>query len=351
MATNTERWRTTGIKSDHWYGSKLVFTTTDGLPIPAPTLGAQWRDLRERVGLGKLCFQSTRACRCCWRMEWRCTSCGKSPTIPTLQSRLPATLQPAGSPQATTVPSSAPTTPVESVQAGHAVEAVRQDADVAPLVHQGRPGGVRPDGAGLGQPGRARQTILARTHPSRGHGHLLGRSRRGPPQHRRCPSQDPPLPPVHHRPSRPATTGGRPAGPSPLPPAQPGAALEVDRTVSLGGLVSLGPYRLLAAEILAGRRISIRIEAATLMFFHPDTRTSTKPVRSYKAHHPHTPTPKTKRRQEHDPPAHRRTGGAVCGPAPPALRCYASLTRPPAPWSHCRPCGSDRRPHPRGDQC
>ena len=55
-----------------------------------------------------------------------------------------------------------------------------------------------------------------------------------------------------------AATGNRPAGPSPLPPAHPGAALEVDRTVSQGGLVSLGKYRLLAAEILAGHRISIR---------------------------------------------------------------------------------------------
>ncbi|MGH3889722.1 MAG: hypothetical protein ACRDSZ_24700 [Pseudonocardiaceae bacterium] len=69
-----------------------------------------------------------------------------------------------------------------------------------------------------------------------------------------------------------AATGARPADPSPLPPAQPGAALEVDRTVSCGGLVTLGKHRLLAAEILSGRRISIRIEAATLMFFDPDTR-------------------------------------------------------------------------------
>jgi hypothetical protein len=45
-----------------------------------------------------------------------------------------------------------------------------------------------------------------------------------------------------------AATGGRPAGPSPLPPAHPGAALEVDRTVSTGGLVSLGPYRLLGRK-------------------------------------------------------------------------------------------------------
>jgi hypothetical protein len=48
--------------------------------------------------------------------------------------------------------------------------------------------------------------------------------------------------------------------------------LEVDRTVSRCGLVSLGDKQLLAAEILGGRRVTIRIEAATLMFFDPDTR-------------------------------------------------------------------------------
>lgn len=69
-----------------------------------------------------------------------------------------------------------------------------------------------------------------------------------------------------------AATGGRPAGPPPLPPAQPGTALEVDRTVSRCGLVSLGDNQLLAAEILGGRRVTIRIEATTLMFFDPDTR-------------------------------------------------------------------------------
>ena len=57
-----------------------------------------------------------------------------------------------------------------------------------------------------------------------------------------------------------AATGGRPAGPSPLPlpPAGPGAAVEVDRTVSATGIVSLGQHGVLAAEILGGRRVSIR---------------------------------------------------------------------------------------------
>ncbi len=69
-----------------------------------------------------------------------------------------------------------------------------------------------------------------------------------------------------------AATGGRPAGPPPLPPSEPGSALEVDRTVSRGGLISLGNHQLLAAEILGGRRVTIRIEDTTLMFFDPDTR-------------------------------------------------------------------------------
>jgi transposase InsO family protein len=69
-----------------------------------------------------------------------------------------------------------------------------------------------------------------------------------------------------------AATGGRPAGPPPLPPTETGTALEIDRTVSRGGTVCLGNHQLLAAEILAGRRVSIRIEDSTLMFFDPDTR-------------------------------------------------------------------------------
>ncbi|MCU1625526.1 MAG: transposase [Pseudonocardia sp.] len=70
-----------------------------------------------------------------------------------------------------------------------------------------------------------------------------------------------------------AAAGGRPASPAPLPPTDPdGTALEIDRTVSRIGLVSLGGHAVLAAEILGGRRVSIRIEDATLMFFDPDTR-------------------------------------------------------------------------------
>ncbi|GIH47134.1 Transposase InsO and inactivated derivatives [Microbispora rosea] len=66
--------------------------------------------------------------------------------------------------------------------------------------------------------------------------------------------------------------GGRAAGPSPLPQAETDAALEVERTVTKYGMVSLGGRYLLAAEILAGRRVTIRIEETTLMFLDPDTR-------------------------------------------------------------------------------
>jgi transposase InsO family protein len=69
-----------------------------------------------------------------------------------------------------------------------------------------------------------------------------------------------------------AATGAVPAGPSPLPPAEDGQAIEIERPVSRGGLVCLGPHRLLAAEILGGQLVSIRIDANTLMFFDPATR-------------------------------------------------------------------------------
>ncbi|WP_245730122.1 hypothetical protein [Micromonospora pallida] len=68
--------------------------------------------------------------------------------------------------------------------------------------------------------------------------------------------------------------GGRPAGPSPLPldtAGRPGV-VEVDRTVNRDGKVSLGRHVVLAAEILAGRRVGARIDAGTLAFFDPETR-------------------------------------------------------------------------------
>jgi transposase InsO family protein len=66
--------------------------------------------------------------------------------------------------------------------------------------------------------------------------------------------------------------GAVPAGPSPLPPVEDGDAVEVERCVSRLGPVSLAGRQLLAAEILGGRRVGIRIEPATLMFYDLATR-------------------------------------------------------------------------------
>nr|WP_210414789.1 IS481 family transposase [Microlunatus elymi] len=73
--------------------------------------------------------------------------------------------------------------------------------------------------------------------------------------------------------------GAVPAGAPPLP-AKPGpgsrasrTVTEVERTVGRAGTVSLGNRVVLAAEILAGRRVGIFIEeGAPLLFFDPDTR-------------------------------------------------------------------------------
>lgn len=70
-----------------------------------------------------------------------------------------------------------------------------------------------------------------------------------------------------------AARGGRPAGPPPLPPADPDSgAVEVDRTVNASGLVSLAGRQLLAAEILAGRRVTIRLDGHILQVLDPDSR-------------------------------------------------------------------------------
>ncbi|MEV4756021.1 IS481 family transposase [Micromonospora sp. NPDC049559] len=69
--------------------------------------------------------------------------------------------------------------------------------------------------------------------------------------------------------------GGRRAGPPPLPPAPAGQTpgpVEVDRTVGSSGCVSLGQHMVLAAEILAGRRVGVRVDEHTLSFFDPETR-------------------------------------------------------------------------------
>jgi transposase InsO family protein len=70
-----------------------------------------------------------------------------------------------------------------------------------------------------------------------------------------------------------AAEGARPGGPAPLPTAagQDGV-VEIERAVSRGGTVAIAGRVILAAEILAGRRVGIRIEGSTLLFFDLDTR-------------------------------------------------------------------------------
>jgi|ERR1700742_384982 hypothetical protein len=55
-----------------------------------------------------------------------------------------------------------------------------------------------------------------------------------------------------------------------FPEGTAGPALrQVDRTVSKDGAVHLAGSYVLAAEILGGRRVSIRIEGNTMMIFDP----------------------------------------------------------------------------------
>lgn len=69
-----------------------------------------------------------------------------------------------------------------------------------------------------------------------------------------------------------AADGATNAGPSPLPQVEGSDAIEVERIVARGGTVSLAGQVLVAAEILGGRRVGIRIEPATLMFYDLQTR-------------------------------------------------------------------------------
>jgi transposase InsO family protein len=66
--------------------------------------------------------------------------------------------------------------------------------------------------------------------------------------------------------------GALPAGPPPLPLDTDGGVIEVDRAVNNSGLVGLAGKQILAAEILGGRPVIVRIEPQTLMFLDPETR-------------------------------------------------------------------------------
>jgi hypothetical protein len=117
-----------------------------------------------------------------------------------------------------------------------------------------------------------RAAVLTRPRPGRDSDPVLGRLPVDPPVRRGRPDQDPALHLSVNDLAKLAATGAVPAGPAPLPPAEDGQALEIERPVSRGGLVCLGTHRLLAAEILGGQLAGIGIEPATLMFCDPAAR-------------------------------------------------------------------------------
>jgi len=186
-----------------------------------------------------------------------------------LPLRLPANLRPADCPQSCGEPHSA--TPVTSDQS---VDVTRADAEVSPtpVAYRGGPVefdrvvpasgnlAVRGKQFWLG-PARAGVTVTFWANHDVIHLSIAGTRVKSVRSHLNSTDL-----------AALAATGGRPAGPPPLPPAEPGSALEIDRLVARGGTVSLGNTIVLAAEILAGRQVTIRIEDATLMFFDPDTR-------------------------------------------------------------------------------
>jgi hypothetical protein len=69
--------------------------------------------------------------------------------------------------------------------------------------------------------------------------------------------------------SRLAANGARLAGPSPLPTGT-GAVIEVDRTVSASGLVSLGDQQVGVGSPLAGQRITLRMEGPLMAVIGSD---------------------------------------------------------------------------------
>jgi hypothetical protein len=66
-----------------------------------------------------------------------------------------------------------------------------------------------------------------------------------------------------------AASGARPAGPSPLPTGD-GAVIEVDRTVSAAGLVSLADRQIGVGLHLAGQRVTLRMEGPLMAVLSHD---------------------------------------------------------------------------------
>ena len=95
---------------------------------------------------------------------------------------------------------------------------------------------------------------------------------------RRRPGQDPALSPVGQRPGPARRRGRGPRGPVPAARPESGAtarsrAVEVERCIARNGTGLPRPAsRCWPRRSSAGRRVGIRIEPTTLMFFDPDTR-------------------------------------------------------------------------------
>ena len=135
-------------------------------------------------------------------------------------------------------------------------------------------GRVRSGRAAVGEPVGRAPSVLARSPAGRADRPVLGQRRRhplsSPVRASRACARTGPVPTWTEL----ERAGATAAGPPPLPVVErgDGGAIEVDRTVNNTGLVGLGGRQLLAAEILGGRRVSIRIEPTTLLFFDPQTR-------------------------------------------------------------------------------
>jgi hypothetical protein len=143
--------------------------------------------------------------------------------------------------------------------------------ELAPAAVPVEPGGVRASGACEWESAGRGQTGLAGACPLRPDGDLLCRHLGDPSADRRSTDQDRALAPVGGG-SGPAGRPGwtcRGTGPA---SADDGAAFEVDRVVNNSGLVGLGGHQVLAAEILGGRQVGIRIDDKTLSFFDLSSR-------------------------------------------------------------------------------
>jgi hypothetical protein len=101
---------------------------------------------------------------------------------------------------------------------------------------------------------------------------VLGRHRRHSPAHRRVPGQERPIASDDGWPAAAGRRWGGQRRSATFACPVDGKAIEVDRVVSGVGTVWLGQHLVLAAEILAGRQVGIRIDPALLMFFDLQTR-------------------------------------------------------------------------------